>query len=76
MDYIRPETCRLLQRAQLFLVEMKEDFYVEALQAEGRKNPPAADFITVPAVADANQPVLFSLRFAREDLNGVAACRE
>jgi hypothetical protein len=76
LEYIRPEAPRSLQRAELFLLEMKEDIYSPALLAEAKKTPPGIDIVAVPDIADLSLPVLFRLRYKRDALNEAAASRE
>jgi hypothetical protein len=76
LEYVRTETPRSLQRAETFLLEMKEDIYAERLEEQATKQPPALRVVTVPATAETNQPVLFRVCFAMEALNDAAACRE
>jgi hypothetical protein len=76
MKYIRPESPASLERAELFLREMKEDIYTDGLRNEIDKQPPALDFVTVPSVIDVGVPIIFRMNFSRDILNGAAATRE
>ncbi|HYR41566.1 MAG TPA: hypothetical protein VER98_00965 [Terriglobia bacterium] len=76
MNYLRPEGTESLQRAEMFLREMKEDIYTDDLLEEAEKTPPALDFVTVPDEIHAGAPILFRPAFKRGILNGAAARRE
>lgn len=75
-DYVEPDAYESLRVAQLFVTEMRQDFYTDALVREIQKNPPAIQIRTEPASIQQGVPVHFSLRFLRQAVNGIAALQE
>ncbi len=75
-SYVRPESYESLRTADLFLSEMEQDYYPRLLLAEIGKPKPALEILMAPSPVHAFEPIRFSLRFEREDLNGRAAIRE
>ena len=75
-DYVAPEAYESLRIAQMFVTEMRQDFYPAALLAEVAKPAPALEIRAQPLPIRTGIPVHFSLRFLRQALNEVAAVRE
>jgi hypothetical protein len=75
-SYIAPDSILTLQKARLFLTEMRQDYYTPLLSDAAAATPPGLAIHAVPLPIYAGLPVHFSLRFAREELNEIAAIQE
>jgi hypothetical protein len=73
--YIAPDSDQSLQKARLFLTEMRQDFYTGAL-TDAVKSPAALRIHVDPSPIETGVPVHFSLRFVRDELNDIAAVQE
>jgi hypothetical protein len=74
-EYVRPESFRSLAIAGVFIAEMRQDFYPEALLAE-MAHDNAIELRADPPKPAPGDPVHVSIRFRREQLNEIAAIRE
>jgi hypothetical protein len=75
-EYVEPDAYESLRIAQLFVTEMRQDFYTDALLAEVRKPDPALEIHAEPLPVKTGVPVHFSIRFLRPALNKIAAVQE
>ena len=75
-DYVEPDAYESLRIAQLFVTEMRQDFYTDALLAEIQKPEPALEIHAEPFPVKTGIPVHFSIRFLRDALNKIAAVQE
>lgn len=75
-NYIAPDSDQSLQKARLFLTEMRQDFYTTALTAAVNSAQPALGIHADRSPIETGVPVHFSLRFLRDELNDIAALRE
>jgi hypothetical protein len=74
--YLRPDTHESLRLARVFVTEMRQDTYEQALLDETGKNPPALAIIVDEGGLEPCVPVHLALRFDRQLLNEVAAPNE
>jgi hypothetical protein len=74
--YIAPDSDQSLQKARLFLIEMRQDFYTTPLTQAVNSAQPALEMHVDPSPIETGVPIHFSLRFVRDDLNDIAAIQE
>ena len=75
-SYLAPDSILTLQKARLFLTEMRQDSYTQLLAEAAAATPPGLAIHAVPSPIDTGVPVHFSLRFVRGELNEIAAVQE
>src|ERR1035441_10187754 len=74
--YIAPDSDQSLQKARLFLIEMRQDFYTTPLTQAVNSAQPALEIHVDPSPIETGVPIHFSLRFLRDELNDIAAVQE
>lgn len=75
-NHIAPDSDQSLQKARLFLTEMRQDFYTTALTQAVNSAQPALEIHVDPSPIETGVPIHFSLRFVRDELNDIAAVQE
>ena len=74
--YIAPDSDQSLQKARLFLTEMRQDFYTTPLTQAVNSAQPSLGIHVDPSPIKTGVPIHFSLRFLRDELNDIAAVQE